>query len=165
MVLCAGFGTLTPTYKVITSKHKKSFQNVGVKPFLQYLLIKQSKKQVFAYSVMQCRSCTTSECRPEETGPPAWCLNAFTAQDSRYKRQAWLILRVFIHYVPRPAFLRLCHAPASLKRQIYLCCYPSPGCVTILFPESLISSCTCRLQSTRQSTQNSNLQLDFISIR
>lgn len=33
MVLCAGFGTLTPTYKVITSKHKESFQNVGVKLF------------------------------------------------------------------------------------------------------------------------------------
>lgn len=37
MVLYAGFGALTPTYKVITSKHKESFQNVGAKTFLQYL--------------------------------------------------------------------------------------------------------------------------------
>lgn len=70
MVLRAGFGTLTPTYKVITSKHKESFQNVGVKPFLQYLLMKQSKKQAFAYSVTHCSAYTVSELRPEKAGPP-----------------------------------------------------------------------------------------------
>lgn len=124
MVLRAGFGTLTPTYKVITSKHKESFQNVGVKLFLQYLLIKQSKKQAFDCSVTQCRSCTTSELRPEKAGPPAWCVNAFTAQDSRYKRQAWLILRVLIFMSPDQLF-----QGCVMYQHLCLCCYLSTLCV------------------------------------